>query len=269
MQKIKKINTLKSISKSISMLPALLFFNIFLSHATTIESSITKLPGSVIFPDATYTVFDSDGFPQPARTAYKQGEDGITLPPKSQEAAKYWPPEFRMFFDSALAIFKRGGREPSIEELEQILNIRLSLLPETGRSSATTKISEFTVSGITFEPQERTGWEHRFNILENLKTHTSKWQFTVVADPSRFCINPYEIAIYLGEEFSGVDMRLHMENLDAWPPSYKWGLFKRGSQGIHLSNSVWISTQKQIINEPYRDPGCINSLVFFGTFNKK
>lgn len=97
----------------------------------------------------------------------------------------------------------------------------------------------------------------------------TSWTLGIFLDQNRFCVNPYDIAIYFGEAFSGNDSRLYVQNFDVWPPSYTWGLFKRGSQGEHISKSVWLTTPLQIFNQPHREPGCITGIRIFGKFTKE
>lgn len=237
------------------------------ANAQSIQTPSTAASESTKAAQQTYTIFDADGFPQPARRAFEPGPDGTPLPPKNPDAAKYWPPEFKRFLDSAVLLFKRGGKEPTVAEVESALNVRL--IPQSLLHLSTDILQKFDVSNIPFGPPEPMKWGHELVILgKNLEPNTS-WQMRIFLDQGRFCVNPYDIAIYFGETFIGVDGRLHIQNLDGWPPSYTWGLFKRGSQGEHISKSVWLTTPIQIFNQPHREPGCITGIRIFGKFTKE
>lgn len=229
------------------------------------SSAIALEPAKADSP--TYTVFDADGFPQPARRAFEPGPDGSPLPPKNADAAKYWPPEFKRFLDSALALIARGGKEPGIEEVEKTLNVRLT--SQTQADLPYGILRKFDISNIPFGPPEPMKWGHELVVLGNKSKPITSWQMRIFLDQKRFCVNPYDLAIYFGETFSGHDTRLHIQNLDGWPPSYAWGLFKRGSQGEHISPSIWVTTPLQIFNQPHREPGCITGIRLFGKFTKE
>ena len=231
-------------------------------HAQTTQQSLT--PAAAV--SQSYTVFDSDGFPQPARRAFESGADGTPLPPQNPDASKYWPPEFKKFLDAALALFKRGGKEPKIAEVEKALNVRLT--PELKINSESGVLRDFRVHGVHFGPPEPMKRGHYLAVLGSAREPNVSWQMTILVDAERYCVSPYEIAIYLGESFSEIDRRVHVERRDGWPPSYTWGMFKRGSQGVHTSQPVWITTPQQVFNQPHRDPGCILSLKVFGEFIK-
>ena len=228
---------------------------------STIAADSTKAAPQI------YTVFDADGFPQPARRAFEPGLDGTPLPPKNPDAAKYWPPEFKQFLDSAVALFKRGGKEPTVLEVEKALNVRLTPQNQGDLSSGT--LQNFKVSNIPFGPPEPMKGGHYLAVLGKSFEPNTSWHMGIFLDQSRFCVNPYDIAIYFGETFIGVDRRLHIQNLDGWPPSYSWGLFKRGSQGEHISKTVWLTTPLQIFNQPHREPGCITGIRISGKFTKE
>ena len=228
---------------------------------STIESDSTKAAPQI------YTIFDADGFPQPARRAFEPGLDGTPLPPKNPDAAKYWPPEFKRFLDSAVALIKRGGKEPTVAEVESALNVRL--IPQSLLHLSNDTLRRFGVSNIPFGPPERMKGEPYLVVLGKPHELLTSWTLGFFIDQSLFCVNPYDIAIYFGEAFSGDDRRLHIQNRDGWPPSYTWGLFKRGSQGEHISRSVWITTPLQIFNQPHREPGCITGIRIFGKFTKE
>jgi len=253
---------MKQYIQSICLFTAVMSVN---AQATQQLSSQASEPTAAILQ--SYTVLDAQGIPQPARRAFEPGADDTPLPPKSSEAAKYWPPEFKRFLDAAVPLLKRGGKEPSVEEIERVLNVRLT--PELNIYPGSGILRKYRLSNIPFGPLEPMKWGHYLSILGNTRESMTSWHLTILVDAKQYCINPYEIAIYFGEPFSEHDLRTDIVNRDGWPPSYTWGMFKRGSQGVHLSNTVWITTPKQVFNQPHRDPGCITNLRLFGKFIKE
>lgn len=253
---------MKRYLQTICLFTALLSAN---AQTTQQPSPLAPESTSVVLP--RYTVFDADGFPQPARRAFEPGADGTPLPPQNPEAAKYWPPEFKRFLDAAVPLLKRGGKEPSIEEVEKVLSVRFTpiLNPYPGYRV----LREYQVSNVQFGPPEPLKLGHYLAVLGNAREPMTSWQMTILMDAKNYCVNPYEIAIYFGEPFSEADERVHVERIDGWPPSYTWGMFKRGSQGVHVSRSTWLYTPHQIFNQSYRDPGCISSFIVFGKFIKE
>ena len=237
------------------------------SHGQPNQAAQTATQAPAKAASSDYTVLDADGFPQPARRAFEPGPDGTPLPPKNPDAAKYWPPEFKRFLDSALSLFKRDGKEPSLDEVSEVLNIRLIPLPQLERHDFTQR--EFSVGGIPFGPPEPMKWGHQLAILDIYRDRVTSWQLDIFFDPLKFCVSPYEAAVYLGESFSESDRRVHVSNRDFWPPSYTWGMFKRGSQGEHLGQSIWFFTPQQEFNKPHRDPGCITRFLIIRRFIKE
>lgn len=211
-----------------------------------------------------YTIFDAHGFPQPARRAFEPGSDGTPLPARSADAAKHWPPEFKRFLERSFSILKRGGLEPKVAELQEALDVHF----ESGRNIDPSSgiLERYSLRGIQFGPKEPLQWGHELAILGLSKSQGRFWQLKILVDADVYCVNPYEMAIYLGEPFIESDSRLHIASPDVWPPTYTWGMFKRGTQGEHISRSIWITTMKQTPGQPRQEPGCISSFVLFGTF---
>lgn len=221
----------------------------------------------IVTSNTTYTVFDTAGSPQPARRAFEPAADGKPLPPKNSAAARYWPPAFKNFLDQSLAIFLRGGKEPSIVDIEDLLKIRL--VPVFRPSRVDSILHEYIVQDWPLHTKPTHGEKQQLVVLRSASANFNSWQIKVFLDAEFYCVNPYEIAIYLGEEFFEDDTRMHVEKRDAWPFSYTWGMFKRGSQGEHVSRSVQFTTPRQESGKPHIDPGCIGSIALNGRFNKE
>lgn len=212
-----------------------------------------------------YTVLDAEGVPQPARRALAPGPDGAPLPARTADAAMFWPPAFRKFLDAALLLLKRGGKGPSLSEIEGALAVRLTPDEVPAGSGI---LRKYRVSGVPFGPPEPMKAGHELVVLGTGGEPTTSWQLRIFVDAGRYCVNPYEIAVYLGEAFSEADERVHVEKPDFWPPAYAWGMFKRGTQGVHVSRAAWLSTPRQTFGETHRDPGCITALRVFGRFGE-
>ncbi|WP_232324489.1 hypothetical protein, partial [Variovorax sp. WDL1] len=50
------------------------------------------------------------------------------------------------------------------------------------------------------------------------------------------CINPYDLAIYTGANFTNSDHSPHQLPRPIWASAYEWGMFKRGYYGRYTSN---------------------------------
>lgn len=192
--------------------------------------------------------------------------DGASLPPKSTSVASSWPPTFKRFLDEGLAIFTRGGNEPGIAEIEAKLDIRLT--PDINIYPSSGILRKYQVSSSAFGLADSALWGQQLVVLGKPNTQQTTWRMKVFLDPKQICVNPYDVAIYLGESFMETDGRVHAKTIDVWPLSYTWGMFKRGSQGEHASKSLSITTAPQLPNQPHTDPDCITSLTLFGKFNK-
>lgn len=204
-----------------------------------------------------------DGRPMPARLAFEPGPDGSPLPPRTADAARNWPSEFKTFLDAGLQTLKREGKLPAPEEIAKSLGVQLQENPANQTMSGV--LREFRVLDVPFGPADPKDARHALTLVGRANAPNRSWYLHILVDPKRYCINPYEIAIYLGEPFASTDLNPHSIP-DGGPPSYTWGMFKRGRQGTHFAQSLRLATGRQTFGEPARDPSCIGAFSIIGLF---
>lgn len=193
-------------------------------------------------------------------------KDGEKLPNKTTEAARYWPQPFKDFLDAGVQIFQNGKPAPEISEIESLLKIQIQAKNEIPGQQLLVK--NFRVDGWPFGATDLSLSHGQFSIISRQSDPFTEYALSLPIDNEKYCINPYDVAIYLGTEFAEGDLRLHASSSDTHPPSYSWGMFKRGSQGIHMSTSIWITTPKQRSRE-HQDFPCITSVRLAGKFIKE
>ena len=127
-----------------------------------------------------------------------QGKPGTLLPAPNKEIGKKWPPEVQEFIDAMLTVFVDGRPTPSEAELEQALKVKLV---GSGHSLLT---------GVTVEkriqswPLNSKGW----SLYRQSAPDPDGRQYVTVdleVDTQRYCINPYDFAIYTGYRFMPVN----------------------------------------------------------------
>jgi hypothetical protein len=187
-------------------------------------------------------------------SSLRAGPDGTPLPPRDPEVARDWPPEFRRFVDTALAMFRDGNPEPSIEEFEKRLGIALSdpTRPKEGdhlqrhdvRAPWVRERHPFLVgppaSYLAEMRDKDAGGRHPSSRRYLLR-------FEMNENP-RYCISPYALAIYTGARFTNSDNPVpHQKPRPEWVNAYEWGMFKRGHYGNYDSNmgmGVWVNASR-------------------------
>jgi hypothetical protein len=234
-------------------------FDITACAQTSTSAESANLPTT--FPASTAI---DGGAPKLMQEVFAPGPDGSPLPARTAEAARNWPSEFKHFLDTALQILKSDGPFPTAKQIADGLGIQLQEIPAYRTSGGV--LREFRVVGVPFGPTDPNEARHSLVLVGGRPTLPShSWHLHVLMDQKRLCINPYEVAIYLGEPFTSTNFNPHSIP-DGGPPSYTWGLFKRGMQGTHLSKSIRLATGTQTFGEPFRDPSCIRAFSIVGLF---
>lgn len=260
-------NTMKAVLNSFRQSLYFVHVGLLLCAATACAqpSSGSLDPRSRSFPDTKLAVnaVGGDGRPMPARLAFEPGPDGSPLPPRTADAAHNWPPEFKTFLDTALQTLKRGGQLPAPEVIAKSLGIQLQENPVDQTMSGV--LREFRVLDVPFGPADPKDARHVLTLVGRTNLANRSWHLHILVDPKRYCINPYEIAIYLGEPFFSGTQEPHAIP-DWWPKSYTWGMFKRGYQGVHIAPSLWLSTGRQPYGSTTTEPNCIGAFIIIRQF---
>jgi hypothetical protein len=175
----------------------------------------------------------------------RPGPAGTPLPPRNTDAAHNWPPEFKRFIDAALEMFREGQPEPSIEEFEARLGIKLTPKPPGGTPAPDANSfhraeASWIPSPPSPRPPERMSPEWR-SLLAELPSSSAgirRYLLSIEIDPTRrYCISPYALAIYTGARFTNIDNVPPSERpRPEWARAYEWGMFKRGYFGNYRSD---------------------------------
>lgn len=206
------------------------------------------------------------------------GPDGTPLPPRNSEASRNWPPEFKRFIDEALELFKPGTKEPTLQEFEEKLGIKL-LPSDWKKTEDDGRMQVYRVEApwiYRVKPTDPPFWADLSTLTELPRPFTSSpeaglriyrlgFKLDSAISP---CINPYDLAIYTGANFTNSDVNPHQLPRPIWPDAYEWGMFKRGYYGRYTSNKRFsISVNAFNSSGPAQhDATCINTFGISASF---
>lgn len=180
------------------------------------------------------------------------GKPGTPLPPQDKKVGDKWPPEVKQAIDSLFTTFVRESPMPSEAEITRALQLKLS---ETNTPGYFIEIQKRVQSWPLGEAK---GNEKHPPVLL-VEEPSGYGQFVFVelpVDTQRYCINPYDFAVYSGLPFqshaprtSPLYMKKHSDHDNRYGPGpkyqYVFGMFERqdihdyynpGPIGIQLSN---------------------------------
>lgn len=160
------------------------------------------------------------------------GADGTPLPPPNKAVGDKWPPEVKRFIDGMLQIFVRGERPPiSTHEIETMLGVKLTPLSFNSLGVA----ASYRISGsdLLNPLSAKKLAEYRVGSLKKDGRRFHAFEFPI--DPTRYCVSPYDFAIYTGNKYSPeVPVHGFRPPDRHWPLAYEWGMFDRTSSGRYL-----------------------------------
>jgi hypothetical protein len=149
---------------------------------------------------------------------------GEPLPPPNRAVAGNWPADVRRLIVAMVALFPDSPTRPfDVREIADTLHIRLE--PQDVSPSRTGVERAYTIHGWALGRPEAEG---RTSLSFMLPRHGKRFVFaTFLIDTSRFCIDPYEFAVYTGANYSPA-MPLHGFPPPYQPsgPQYQWGMFE-------------------------------------------
>ena len=132
------------------------------------------------------------------------GQDGEPLPPPNKDIARHWPPEIKQLVDDMLELFSRQERESlSAEQIEQKLKIKLERTPlktDQGGVTANYNITQSIWLTLRADPPD-TRSLGVYWFIEHKKTGKTHHHLELALDRDRYCLNPYELAIYTGAKY--------------------------------------------------------------------
>lgn len=167
--------------------------------------------------------------PDPLEQAkFEPGPIGTPLPPPTKAVGNKWPPEVKRFIDGLIELFGQHERPSlSLRQIETTLGVTLTPQPFTWQMvDASYRISGSELLNPLANPglsEYRVGTKKK----DGLRFHA----FEFSLDPQRFCVSPYDLAIYTGNKYMP-DPPLHgWPPGPLYPPTYEWGMFDRTITG--------------------------------------
>ena len=185
------------------------------------------------------------------------GKPGTPLPPQNKAVGDKWAPEARQFIDTMLA-FVNSKSAPSIVEIETMFGVKAVADGDELDNRPYGLESSYELQGWSLAKPSWPAYLSKF-LPDNGKQfyHT---RFRI--DTQRYCIDPYDFAIYTGREFAVILNDSHGRSPlpdEYYRPSYQWGMFDRSPDGQYGSGHVTF-----ILSDDRR---CIDTFEFSAPFH--
>lgn len=146
----------------------------------------------------------------------------------------------------ALLLKRTEDSAPDIEEVQRRFGITLT----EERLSATQQKDwgkRYTLDGVRYGASTDSILFRSFYAIGNPSdasgTRSQKLQLRIDPGLTGFCLNPYELAVYTGWEFSSFNVSTH-SNVAYRPPLYAWGMFGGGDSSIYGGPGYYITVNK-------------------------
>ena len=171
-----------------------------------------------------------------------QGKPGTPLPLPNKEIGEKWPPEVREFVDAMLTVFVDGKPTPSEQEVERALKIKL------GEHGLIPKSSVVVNAKIAYWPLGTNNGQDWSDYIKMVPREDGRQsvRLSLSVDTARYCINPYDFAIYTGHHFMPAFATYGPHEIPPEPPhdsqgkpyghDYVWGMFDRSPSYRYNSN---------------------------------
>ena len=186
------------------------------------------------------------------------GEPGTPLPPQNKAVGDKWAPEARQFIDAMLA-FVNSKSAPSIAEIETMFGVKAAAYGTKESNKVSYIEDSYELQGW---PLARPSWPA---YLTKLLPKNGKQGYLVDfnIDTQRYCIDPYDFAIYTGRKFA-VRLNYTPHNPSSLPDeyyrhAYQWGMFDRSPDGQYDSGHVNFTLSD--------DRRCIGTFEFSASFH--
>jgi hypothetical protein len=198
---------------------------------------------------------------QPARH-YRQ-----PLPARDERIADRWPPEVKRRVDNLLALFANRSEAPPLAEIMSQLDVELREIQTTPDEALRTD----RLYGVhTSDPgsAQPTRWRDRYTPHYVIYARDAKGSqlhsLSMPISSQKYCLNPYELAIYTGESFLDETPLTPHANpgmaRQGW--EYAWDMFKRSSNNTFWAKKFGISTSA--VRNPQTgavtDEGCVRTM---------
>ena len=204
--------------------------------------------------------------------------EGTPLPPRDPSIADHWPPDLKQLLDNMLALFPKDRKTPpSLEEIEKKIGITLTERPLEDREY--TWAHKYTVSGTRFmrpDLPERFRGSYYIRKAKPGESASHSLQLPISSlDRTAFCLNPYELAVYLGSEFvadniNGVHNGYAGHHFES---AYVWGMFAWTKSGHYINKANAFSMDVGVGLEPSTGTivqiGCVHTFEVSGSYKKE
>ena len=193
--------------------------------------------------------------------ASRTGPPGSPLPPQNKAVGDKWRPEVREFIDTVFAEFVDGKPTPDEQTIQRTLKATLEDLPGPLPSGLVAK--KYIVTW-PLGKENHVGWSSYKQYPPGIFGQ-QQLVVTLRIDTDRYCINPYDFAIYTGMQFKPA---IEMSPTDVPSPplpsdvqgrpydyAYVWGMFERSPE--HSYFGLDQTKQRAVTIDVSEDLRCI------------
>lgn len=202
-------------------------------------------------------------------SAFHPAPPGVPLSSKTTDAARYWSPEVKELIDSIIAI--GSTRVRSIDEIsDEALEKRLRIEFEGPLTDPTILLGALYMRKVKTLPWLATDAGRLTRSKpDSYNNAVAGFNLFLRFDPLRYCLNPYEFAIYLGQPFRFMPIPVldRLNNELPGPFLYEWGMFNifEEGKGHRLGPMQPRNTSIRL----YATEECVASIVLFKAFYGK
>ena len=170
-----------------------------------------------------------------------QGKPGTPLPPQNKAVGQKWAPEARQFIDTMLEVFVDGKPAPSTAQMEAAFGVKAVADGDALTNKRYGLESSYELQGWLLKDPSVQSWSASYVKLIQ-KNGKQSYSATFYIDTQRYCINPYDFAIYTGREFAARmndNTHVPLELPDEYyRQSYQWGMFDWSPSGQYDSGRM-------------------------------
>lgn len=165
-----------------------------------------------------------------------QGKPGTPLPPQNKAVGEKWAPEVRQFIDALLTEFQDGKPAPTVEQIEKVFGVKvIAKAPDAYKIPG---IDEYELQGWALRNPSVSSWSANYLLLP-AKSGTQSQSVRFVIDTQRYCIDPYDFAIYAGASAGAApdgspEHNPYLRDDGSYAPVYAWGMFNRSPYGMYI-----------------------------------
>lgn len=188
-----------------------------------------------------------------------QGKPGTPLPPQNKAVGQKWAPEVRAFIDALLTEFQDGKPAPTVGRIEKVFGVKA--VGEKGEFSRNEK--QYVLRGWALGNPSMQG-SSAFYMTYVPRNGTMRQIATFNIDANRYCINPYDFAIYTGASFSVAPTAGFHDPVSPLNANdqfaYLWGVFDRSPSGQYMFGKTGVGRGMVRLTN---DKRCIESFEMY------